>query len=520
MNSRNDLGAHPTTTRSRAIITCALGLILTQGAACSRFPHQASGDAGRWAAPSPTRSAALSPNTAPNTAHPGTPVGAPASTRNSGNESAYIAGVEPGSVRTRRTFDPLWIESAASAERRRPGGSWSPYNTTVVTYTGQTAGAPSNDPHNYSNSPALRTGGLDVGGAAAAASSTGWIDDGPEGLTHVTNAPEGADFDPCISRDGQFMVFASTQHRATSDIYFKRVDGRTITQLTADPAHDVMPAISPDGKRVAFCSNRRGNWDIFVMSISGGQAVQITSEQSHELHPTWSPDGRKIAFCRLGETSGRWELWVTDADGSTTNEFIGYGLFPQWCPVAATGEKGRDKILFQRSRERGDRAFSIWSIDYKPGDTSSPTEIVSSPGAALINAGWSPDGRSIVYATVENPDRSSFDPATGRSGANADLWITGIDGTGRVALTSGRHLNLMPAWSSDGRVYFVSDRSGTSNIWSLGTEKAMLAAGSPGKNGRTNTAGAPAPAEEPVAAAPEHQDTETANVPSEGEANH
>ena len=174
------------------------------------------------------------------------------------------------------------------------------------------------------------------------------------------------------------MVFASTQHRATSDIYFKRVDGRTITQLTADPAHDVMPAISPDGS-ASRSARTGGNWDIFVMSISGGQAVQITSEQSHELHLTLVPDGRKIAFCRLGETSGPLELWVTDADGSTTNEFIGYGLFPQWCPVAATGEKGRDKILFRRSRAAAIRPSASGRSTTKPGDTSGPTEIVSRP---------------------------------------------------------------------------------------------------------------------------------------------
>lgn len=295
-----------------------------------------------------------------------------------------------------------------------------------------------------------------------------------DGLIHITYAAQGADFDPCISRDGSKLVFASTQHRETADIYVKKVDGRTVTQLTADPSHDVMPTISPDGQRIAFASNRGGNWDIYVMTAAGGQAVQLTSDFAHELHPSWSPDGKKLVFCRLGEISGRWELWVMDANGSASTEFVGYGMFPDWCPVGGTGANGRDKILFQRSRERGDRAFSIWTVDYQTGDTSSPTEIASSRDAALINASWSPDGSRIVFATLSHRDQDA--QATPSGTPASDLWIVGVDGTGRVSLTGGRFMNLMPTWAPDGRIYFVSDRTGVSNIWSVGTEKAIVAA--------------------------------------------
>lgn len=324
--------------------------------------------------------------------------------------------------------------------------------------------------------------------------------DALDGLIHVTYAAQGADFDPCISRDGATLVFASTQHRETADIYVKNVHGRTVTQLTADPSHDVMPTISPDGQRIAFSSNRGGNWDIFVMAATGGQAVQLTSDYAHELHPSWSPDGSKIVFCRLGEISGRWELWVMDANGSASTEFVGYGMFPEWCPVGGTGANGRDKILFQRSRERGDRAFSIWTVDYQAGDTSSPTEIASSRDAALINASWSPDGSRIVFATLNHAE---LNPESTPSGTPAsDLWIVGVDGTGRVSLTGGRFMNLMPTWGPDQRIYFVSDRTGVSNIWSVGTEKAIVAAtGKPMSRGpQTDVVNVPTGSAEPAGA--------------------
>lgn len=352
-----------------------------------------------------------------------------------------------------RQFDPFWIEAAAEADRNIWMGNPVFADPLANSATGGTI---------------LANQTIEF---ATPANPTGLAADTVEGLTHVTFASDGADFDPCLSRDGTFMVFASTQHRPTADIYLKRVNGRTITQLTSDPAHDLMPAISPDGQRVAFASNRAGNWDLYVMASTGGQAVQLTSDTSQEVAPSWSPDGRKLVFSRFGEMSGRWEMWVMDVQASASAEFLGYGLFPKWCPKGATGSDGRDKILFQRSRERGDRAFSLWTIDYKPGDASSPTEVASQPGAALINADWSPDGERIVYASVENPG------GTGESRPGvSDLWMASIDGSSRVNLTSGKFMNLMPSWSKDGRIYFASNRGGMTNLWSIGTDKAIYAA--------------------------------------------
>lgn len=315
-------------------------------------------------------------------------------------------------------------------------------------------------------------------------------------ITRVSFAEEGADFDPVLTPDGKSIVFASTRHRPTADIYIKSVDGFVVTQLTTDPAHDVMPAVSPDGSRIAFASNRDGNWDVYVMPADGGQAIQITSTSANELHPSWSPDGSQIVYSRLSPTSGKWELWVADPMASGPTKFIGYGLFPQWCPVAGTGTGGSDRILFQRSRERGDRAFAIWTIDYKDGLTSNPTEIVSSVDGACINPSWSPDAKHIVYATVPDPDlwNGMTKPES------AKLWMIAVNGTGLVELTTGSFVNLMPTWGPDDRIYYVSDRSGTDNVWRTGTARPLLAATGvmPGNTAITKTS----PATQPVATVP------------------
>lgn len=289
-----------------------------------------------------------------------------------------------------------------------------------------------------------------------------------ENLTQATFAREGADFDPDVSTDGTLLVYASTQHRSTADIYVKSVDGQAVTQLTNDPSQDVMPSISPDGQRVAFSSNRAGSWDIFVVGIAGGQAVQITSESTHELHPSWSPDGRQLVFCRLNPRSRQWELWVVDAANPTAARFIGHGLMPEWSPTG-------DLIAYQKPRERGERLYSIWTVAYDGGEARTPTEVASDPEIAYVSPSWSPDGTRIAFAAVANPSG----PIVGGLGfkpASAQIWMVNTDGSGRTPLTEGPFVAVIPRWSPDGRIYFVSNRAGSDNIWSLSPGHAIATA--------------------------------------------
>ncbi|MCK4871941.1 MAG: PD40 domain-containing protein [Phycisphaerales bacterium] len=289
--------------------------------------------------------------------------------------------------------------------------------------------------------------------------------DGEDNLTRITFSPVGGDFDPHISSDGQHMVFSSTQHHRTADVYLKSVDGRSVTQLTADPAQDVMPVFSPDGRRIAFASDRSGNWDIWVMSTTGGQPMQVTADGSQELHPSWSPDGSKLVYSRLSMQTGRWELWIAGLDDGG-RQFICYGLFPEWSPNPAFS-----RITFQRARERDSRLFGVWTVDYINGEAMNPTEVAASTNAALVNPTWNLDGSRIVFAAVLEPagDRQDVLPEV------ADLWMVKANGMDRVNLTNGRFACLMPTWAGDGKVYFVSNREGVDNIWSIGPTRGLLA---------------------------------------------
>ncbi len=295
-------------------------------------------------------------------------------------------------------------------------------------------------------------------------------------VRQITASFAGADFDPTPTPDGRHIVFASTQHRPTADIYIKPINGSVVTRLTDDPAQDVMPAVSPDGRYIAYCSDRNGSWDIFVMPVEGGKAVQLTSDAAHDLHPSWSPDGSRIVYSRLGQQTGRWEMWVADVTAANSAQFIGFGLFPQWAPVAATGANGADQIMFQRSRERGDRAFSVWTIDYQsePGSAGRETEIATAPGSALINPSWSPDARFVTFAQV--PYSEAWASGASARPERSVLWMMAADGTGKVKLTDGKSIDLMPSWSRDNEIFFVSNMGGSEHLWSMELSPALRAA--------------------------------------------
>ncbi len=289
--------------------------------------------------------------------------------------------------------------------------------------------------------------------------------DGTANTFKITFAAEGADFDPALDRTGKWLAYASTQHRATSDIYIKRVDSNAIRQLTDDPANDATPAFSPDGKWVAYASDREGNWDIYLTSINGGPARKISRSPNDEIHPSFSPDGRQLVYCVRGLKSRQWEMAVVDVQNPVTPQFIGYGLFPSWSSTA-------NVIAYQRAREQGSRYFGIWTIEFNNGDWVRPTQITASANAAAITPRWSPDGKRLVFCTIIRPDSDLQKRAMP---VQSDIWVINADGTGRANLTRSRFANLQPAWAPDGTVYFVSNRGrgGRENIWAVRTEAAM-----------------------------------------------
>jgi TolB protein len=280
---------------------------------------------------------------------------------------------------------------------------------------------------------------------------------GEAGFQQHTFLDEGYDSDVNVDPTGKWLVFASTRDSGHPNLYLQRVDGMSVIQLTNDEADYAYPTFSPDGKQIAFCSTRGGNWDIYVMDADGKNIVQVTTGPMQHVHPSFSPDGGKLVFSCLGSKSGQWELWTVDL---TTGEkrMIGFGLFPTWAP-----EKDVDRIAFQRARQRGSRWFSLWTLDLVDGEARQITEVAVSSNAAIVAPTWSPDGKKLAFATIAQPTANS----NGKAGGQQDIWTVDADGSNRHRVTDGIGMNLSPCWSSDNRIYFISDRCGAECVWSV-----------------------------------------------------
>lgn len=148
--------------------------------------------------------------------------------------------------------------------------------------------------------------------------------DGSEPV-NLTNAPEWNDSLPAWSPDGSQIAFVRRLSFFNAEIYVMDADGSNQTRLTSDPEDDLAinesPAWSPDGKLIAFYSNRDAEktTDIYVINADGsGEPKRLTFDPPDEPHndgsPCWSPDGTRIAFDT--DREGNWQIYVMNADGS------------------------------------------------------------------------------------------------------------------------------------------------------------------------------------------------------------
>ena len=114
---------------------------------------------------------------------------------------------------------------------------------------------------------------------------------------------------------------------------------RALTRLTFDDGLQIGATWSPDGRFIAYSSNRGGKFDIWVQQVSGGDPVQITKGPGHNWQPDWSPDGKYIAY---RSEDGEGGLFVIPALGGEGLErkIASFGYYPRWSPDSS-------QILFQ-----------------------------------------------------------------------------------------------------------------------------------------------------------------------------
>ncbi len=184
----------------------------------------------------------------------------------------------------------------------------------------------------------------------------------------LTNDQEGEVDHPAVSEDGRWVAYYRVVN-GKRDIWVVPWSGGRSEQITTDPASDIEPAWSHDGKRLAFASDRGGSFHIRTVPIADGHAaggeVQVTPAGVYAIAPEWSPTDEWIAYVG-GQTTADAEVWVTRADGS--------GL-----PRPVTTQAGAFRVRWLRmdqmvvSGKWGEHTLSLRFVD---AATGAPTQLV------------------------------------------------------------------------------------------------------------------------------------------------
>ncbi len=238
---------------------------------------------------------------------------------------------------------------------------------------------------------------------------------------------------PALSPDGKKIAFARTTRRRDphADIYVMGSDGSNVTRLTDSPSEEGFPAWSPDGLRIAFQAGRRGLPDppwpkdsaarIHAMDADGSNRTRLTGNDAGETTPQWSPDGESILFA--SDLAGNWDIYVIGVDGTGQTRLTdhpGDDIMPIWSP-------GGTRIAFVSDRGG---ALDIFVMVLNGGE---PERLTQDSGISeLSGMSWSPDGRSIAFGATR--DRA------------AELYVVTVADGAETRLTTEPGVDTSPSW--------------------------------------------------------------------------
>jgi hypothetical protein len=163
-------------------------------------------------------------------------------------------------------------------------------------------------------------------------------------------------------------------------------------RLTSGSWQDIAPALSPDGKQLAFASNRDGQWDIYLLDLASGEVNRLTASLAYDSSPSFSPDGLWLAYESFIDDN--LEILIAPIDGSQDairlTHYLGIDSSPAWSP------KGR-QVAFVSTR--GGRSH-IWIADLDKTGDDRFLELSRSFEATAKHPVWSSDGRYLAWAAV------------------------------------------------------------------------------------------------------------------------
>jgi WD40-like Beta Propeller Repeat len=183
------------------------------------------------------------------------------------------------------------------------------------------------------------------------------------------------DNSPVWSPDGKKIAF-TTERDGFPEIYTMNPDGNSPTRLTNNGAIDDQPNWSPDSTKIAFASERDGNFEIYTMNADGSSQTRRTTVSGLDEDPAWSPDGTKIVFQSLRD--GNEEIYTMNADGTgqtrrTTNPAV--DAAPDWQPLPGSSPAASYEVPLRAAPLR----FSLVPVFRQCGTAATPANGAHSP---------------------------------------------------------------------------------------------------------------------------------------------
>ena len=232
------------------------------------------------------------------------------------------------------------------------------------------------------------------------------------------------------------------------------------------------PKISPDGKRVVY-EVQKTNWEenafdrnLWIGDVASGETHALTTAKKSSTNPAWSPDGKWIAFLSdrpgqiAGTAEGKKQLYVISADGGEAQQFTkvenDVNDF-EWAPdskrIAFSMSDPESKVMKDRKEKYGEYSVvhsdyqmaHLWITEFTSGATTAPEpkRVTEGDKFSVADFSWSPDGTRIAFSGQKDPDLIS--------GETADLYVVNLKDKSAKKIVSTAGPDRNPQWSPDGK---------------------------------------------------------------------